>query len=125
MKSLLLMSLSLFVFGCATVRQQDLDKWQNAPVEALDFHKLFMTMPVTKTVSNGVEIRNYSNSRSVNNCTTSSTGSFLNTNCSGGNITCNNIFYIKSGRVLKYEPVGKCYTNETVWPNNDYKQFVK
>ena len=55
--------------GCATVRQSDLDAWVGVPVQALDTHPLFLTMPLYRTqTANGVEIRNYFNSKDVEQC---------------------------------------------------------
>lgn len=122
----LLMSLLLLasIFGCMRgVQEEDLNSWVGQPVSLLDTHPLFMTVPMEKRFSsNGVEIRNYRNGRTVNNC--SSTTNFDldigygNTygNCYQNDIVCNNLFYIKGGKVLKYEPVGRCYTDETVRP---------
>jgi S1-C subfamily serine protease len=94
----------LGVMGCSAtgvvhqlVRQQDLDSWVGMPVEALDTHSLFITVPIFKTYSaSGIEIRNYAN----------------------GN--CNNIFYIRDGKVLEYAPTGRCYTNDSVRPQSRY-----
>ena len=42
--------------GCATVRQSDLDAWVGVPVQALDTHPLFLTMPQYRTqTANGVD----------------------------------------------------------------------
>jgi hypothetical protein len=92
---------SLMVAGC--VRQEDLDSWVGAPVSALDTHPVFVSMPVVRTVAaDGTEIRNYTN--------------FVE---GGGGARCNNIFYIKNGRVVKYTPVGtgaRCRTDQTLQP---------
>lgn len=111
------------------VRQQDLDAWVGVPVEALDTHSLFITVPMFRTVtSSGIEIRNYANGRDVASCFTNAganqTGNFVNasafTTCSSGRVVCNNIFYITDGRVVEYAPTGRCYTNSTVQPEPRY-----
>lgn len=114
------------------VRQQDLDAWVGAPVEALDTHSFFITVPMFRTVTNsGIEIRNYANGRDVASCFTnagaSRAGNFVNANaftsCSSGRIVCNNIFYIKEGKVIEYAPTGRCYTDSTVQPQARYQRF--
>ena len=81
----------------------------------------------TRTDS-GIEIRNYANGRDVAQCFgnagASSVGNFVIANafttCSSGRIVCNNIFYIKNGKVIEYAPTGRCYTDETVQPQARY-----
>lgn len=129
LKTALTVSLAAVVVGCATVRQQDLDAWVGMPVEALDTHSFFITVPMYRTVTDsGVEIRNYANGRDVASCFgnagASRSGNFVNANafttCSSGRIVCNNIFYIKDGKVIEYAPTGRCYTDETVQPQARY-----
>jgi hypothetical protein len=82
----------LMVAGCA-VRQEDLASWQGVPVSALDVHTEFLTMHLARSeAADGTEVRNYVNG------------------------PCNNIFYIRDGRVVKYNPVGNCYTDESLQP---------
>ena len=123
----------LVLTSCATVRQQDLDAWVGAPVEALDTHSIFLTMPMYRTISeSGIEVRNYANGRQVASCFGSGsayvTGNYANlntfTNCSSTSIVCNNIFYIKDGVVIEYAPTGRCYTNETAQPQARYKRLM-
>jgi len=86
-------SLAVVVVGC-TVRQQDLDAWVGVPVEALDTHPIFNTVPMDRTITDsGIEIRNYRNG------------------------PCNNIFYIKGRKVIKYAPTGRCYTYKDLQPH--------
>jgi hypothetical protein len=111
------------------VQQQDLDAWVGVPVEALDTHSIFITIPMFRTVTpSGIEIRNYANGRDVASCFTNaganSTANFVNasafTTCSSGRVVCNNIFYIKDGKVVEYAPTGRCYTNSTAQPEPRY-----
>ena len=130
------------VVGCAGVRQQDLDAWAGKPVEALDTHSFFLTLPMVRTVtSNGVEIRNYVNQKAISSCQSSGFGSgnsyatggqavsYANFNsfnaCSSRVVGCNNLFYIKKKKILEYKPVGRCYTNEMVQPEADYLKWSK
>lgn len=122
----------LAISGCATVRKQDLDAWVGVPVEALDTHSFFITVPLYKSVTpSGIEIRNYANGSDVARCFSNAganrTGKYVNANafamCSSGSIVCNNIFYIKDGIVIEYAPTGSCYTNETVQPQARYLQL--
>lgn len=114
MNAVALVACAAAVAGCAMVRQSDLDAWAGAPVEALDTHTFFLTLPMTRTFSaSGIEIRNYSNGGDVTNCTTTgTTGRYSNayTNCTTSRSACHNIFYIKDGRVLRYVPTGRCRT---------------
>lgn len=132
LKILLTVGLAVVVVGCATVRQQDLDAWVGVPIEALDTHSFFITVPMYKTVTeSGIEIRNYANGRDVASCFgtagASGSGGFVSANtfssCSNGRIVCNNIFYIRNGRVIEYVPTGRCYTNEAVQPEARYLQL--
>lgn len=129
LKVALTVSLAAVVVGCTTVRQQDLDAWVGMPVEALDTHSLFITVPMYRSItSSGIEIRNYANGADVAQCFSnasgSKTGKYVNANafttCSSDRIVCNNIFYIKHGKVIEYAPTGRCYTDETVQPQARY-----
>lgn len=120
--------------GCATVRQQDLDAWVGMPVEALDTHSLFITVPVYKSVTqSGMEVRNYANGGDVASCFTnagaSGKGKYASANafttCSSNRVVCNNIFYIRDGIVVEYAPTGSCYTDETVQPQPRYRMLQK
>ncbi|MET4575976.1 hypothetical protein [Ottowia thiooxydans] len=116
--------------GCASVRQQDLDAWVGAPVEALDTHPLFLTMPMYRTrTESGIETRNYVNGKEVEQCFTrfdarrndnKYVGHSAFTTCSENRIVCNNLFYIQGSKVLRYAPTGDCFTNDSVKPQWDY-----
>jgi hypothetical protein len=124
-------SLSL-VAGCATVRQADLDAWVGQPVAALETHPVFLTIPVVKTTaSDGTEIWNFVNGANLGQCTGGGSvyGRQLNyasynqfASCVQRFAACNNIFYIKDGRVQRYTPVGtggaRCYTTEQLQPQS-------
>lgn len=130
--------LFLLLTGCAvkTVRQEDLNAWVGVPVEALDTHSLFLTVPMYKTFTeSGIEIRNYVNGIDVApQCFSHGAGYVsgnnvnFNTFSSCNNATkvvCNNIFYIRNGLVTEYAPTGRCYTDETVQPQERYKSLIK
>ena len=85
--------------GCATVRQQDLDAWVGVPVEVLDTHSFFITVPMFRTkTDSGIESRNYANGQDVAQCFGNAganrVGHFVYANvfttCSSGRIVCNN-----------------------------------
>lgn len=124
----------MFTFaGCATVRQQDLDAWVGMPVEALETHSLFVTVPLYKTrTESGIEVWNFSNGSDVAQCFGNSfaagTNRYVNANsfatCSSSRVVCNNLFYIKDKVVLEYKPSGQCYTDETVQPEGRYKRLT-
>ena len=104
-----LAALCISLLGCAGVREEDTRAWENASVEALDLHPLFLTMQMRRTFSEGgVEIRVYSNKVNMMDCDFGL--------CVSKNVGCDNIFYIKDGRVLRYLPVGRCYTNPSLQP---------
>ena len=126
--------------ACAshTVRQEDLDAWVGHPVADLDVHPVFVTMTMRKTVTpDGTEIRNYVNSREATSCfgggsvtpgykpagySAVSTGANYSQSmmCSSSTPTCNNLFYIRAGKVERYTPVGsggtRCFTTEKLQP---------
>jgi hypothetical protein len=119
--------------GCLTVRQEDLASWAGQPVVELDTHPVFLTMPVIKTVTpQGIEIRNYVNGRQLASCSAGgfavNNGGFVNAStfnaCSQNFAACNNIFYIKDGRVVEYAPTGsggmRCFTNESLQPRRRF-----
>jgi hypothetical protein len=117
--------------SCMSVRQADLDTWVGQPVAVLEKHPVFLTMPVVRTVaSDGTEIRNYVNGRNVGQCSGGGSifGSSVDfatysrfTQCMQSFAACNNIFYVKSGQITKYVPIGsggaRCYTDERTRPN--------
>jgi hypothetical protein len=120
---------SLTACGGLLVRQQDLDAWVGVPVEALDTHSFFITVPMYRTITeSGIEIRNYANGADVSSCYSNAgankVGSYVNANsfttCSSGRVVCNNIFYIKGGKVIEYAPTGRCYTNSDIQPQKRY-----
>lgn len=115
--------------ACGTVRQEDLRAWEGVPVEALDTHSLFITIPMVRTkTDSGIEIRNYVNSQGGASCFSSGQGrvngryvsSSAFTQCSDDTVVCNNIFYIKDGKVIEYAPRGMCRTNDSVRPQERY-----
>ena len=123
--------MGLILGGCAgLVRQSDLDSWVGQPVAALDQQSFFLTLPMIRTKSSGgVEIRNYVNGRNVRSCFGSaySYGTYTSysnysatATCVGKKAACNNIFYIKNGKVLEYRPTGSggaiCFTDSRVLP---------
>ena len=129
----LLFSLLVLLAGCATVRQQDLDVWVGMPVEALETHSLFVTVPLYKTkTESGIEIWNYANGADVASCFSNAyaTGNnkYVNANsfstCSSGRIVCNNLFYIKEKVVLEYKPSGRCYTDASLQPEGRYRKLT-
>ena len=136
MKKLLVVLMCVLLVGCAmfkTVRQQDLDIWVGVPVEALDTHSFFLTLPMIRTVTeSGIEIRNYANvvnlSRCSGNAWASGGSNYVNlnafSNCIGRSVGCHNLFYIKDGKVIEYAPTGRCYTDETTNPQPRYLRLI-
>ena len=121
---------SLMTLGCATVRQADLDAWVGHSVLALETHPFFLALPVVKTQASDVtEIWNYVNGANLGQCSGGGTifGSTVNyatyssfLTCTQRFGACNNIFFIRDGKVVKYTPIGtgsvRCYTNQQLQP---------
>jgi hypothetical protein len=130
-KKLFAIALLIFAAGCLGVRQQDLDPWVGQPVSALETQPVLATMRLVRTrASDGTELWNYVNGRNIGACTGGGTvfAGFIDmatynsfSSCISTFAACNNIFYVKNGRVLSYNPVGsgglRCYTDETLRPN--------
>lgn len=96
------------------VSQEDLDSWKGQPVDKLNAHSFFMTVPVEKSfLQDGTEIRNYRNGGSYRSFASCNYG-FCTTNTR--EVVCNNIFYIKDGIVSEYKVEGNCRTDDSVRP---------
>lgn len=131
---LIAIAAALLLAGCGTVRQSDLDTWVGAPVEALDTHSFFVTLPMTKKVTaSGIEVRNYANIKVVEDCDDmayaapvrgGSAYAYGAGSCSSTKVGCSNIFYIKGGKVLEYAPTGRCKTDERVRPQKRYLDMI-
>lgn len=116
--------------GCQSVRVEDTAAWEGRPVSDLELHPVFATMRLIRTVaSDGTELRNYINGANASSCssdasifgTTVSSAIYSEfTSCMSRFTACNNIFYVKNGRVLSYVPTGsgggRCYTDERTRP---------
>jgi hypothetical protein len=112
-------SLAVLLAGC--VRQADLDAWVGVPVSELDKQPTFLTMQLVRTTAaDGTEIRNYVNAETFASCSGFANKYNEFVNCASGLRACNNIFYIKNGRVERYAPIGsggaRCFTDDTVRP---------
>jgi hypothetical protein len=116
------------------VHQEDLAAWVGVPVEALDTHSIFLTMPMVRTVTeSGIEVRDYVNEQELSRCfgtggAWGGNGRYVSGNAFGNcrtqKIGCHNIFYIKDGKVLEYAPTGRCYTDKTVRPQERYRAMT-
>jgi hypothetical protein len=136
MKYVLCALMALGLAGCAaqkTVRQQDIDAWAGVSSEALDLHSFFITIPMFRTMTeSGVEVRNYANTKGVSSCSgsagASKQGGWINgsafSSCVSETSGCNNVFYIKGGRVVDYAPVGNCWTDESIQPEPRFRRMT-
>jgi len=130
-KKIILSFIAASIFtGCQTVRKADLDAWVGQPVIALETHPIFLTIPVVKTqASDGTKIWNYVNGANLGQC--SGNGNIYTgtvdyaayskfSSCVQRFSACNNIFFIKNDRVVKYTPIGtggaRCYTTKESQP---------
>ena len=60
--------------GYATVHQEDLDAWAGRPVSDLEKHPILMTLPVVRTTAtDGTEIRDYVNGKTISQCSSGGT----------------------------------------------------
>ena len=105
--------------------QSSQEDWNHVPVEILDDHELFKTMPMFRTKTDSdTEIRNYALGYDFGECFSKAgakkNGDFVNENdfinCSSSRIVCNNLFYIKEDTILEYAPTGRCPLDERVLP---------
>jgi hypothetical protein len=135
------LALTMLIAGCAGagIRQSDIDAWSGIPVVALDTQSFFLTLPMVKTFTDtGVEIRDYVNKRNVAGCIQNSFGSatmptnaitYANFNnfqlCSSSVHGCDNIFYIRDGKVIEFRPTGYCKTSNLVRPQPGWEKFLK
>ena len=129
LQTLLVLAFIFLTASCTTgptVQQQDLDTWATVPVEVLDSHAFFKTVPMFRTKTHsGTEIRNYAYGYNFQECArkagANNIGDFMSEDaffaCASSRIVCNNMFYIKEGTVLEYAPTGRCHTNEKLQPN--------
>ena len=132
-RSLALVAGIAILSGCATVRQEDLQAWVGQPVEALDTHTFFITLPMLRNVlPSGIEVRNYPNRANMTQCLgdgrVRSTGSGRvnydeDMQCLSRSVGCDNIFFIKDGKVLEYAPTGRCMTNASLQPQTRYQRL--
>ena len=131
-KSILVLMCVGFLSGCATVRQQDLDAWTGMPIEALETHSFFVTVPLYKTkTESGIEIWNFANGADVASCFGNAYGRRSNryvsvdsfSTCSSTRVVCNNLFYIKDKIVLEYKPSGRCMTAEFLQPEARFRKL--
>jgi hypothetical protein len=127
MKKALAIGVCVALVGCMpTVRQSDLQAWVGQPVSALDTQPFFVTVPMTRTMAaDGTEVRNYNSTKVVTSC---SGGGMVysglpnlatatsDTDCVSERVGCNNLFFIRDGKVLRYEPTGQCRTDDRVLP---------
>ena len=110
--------------GCADnkeVHRFELISWNGVAVEELDNHYMFSKIHMVKTLTDtGIEIRDYMNKPGINSCDKyglvngyMSFSDFMAfKGCTSLLTGCDNNFYIRNGKVIKFEPVGNCYTDE-------------
>ena len=113
--------LLLASFASILVDEDVVNSWKNVTVEELDTHSFFITVPMIRSNTNpGIEVRNYRNYRTSNQCNVSKNGGYTSynvfANCTQTESGCNNIFYIKNDVVIEYRLVGNCYTVQSLRP---------
>jgi len=117
MRALLpLLPLLALLGGCLHVRQEDLDTWKGIPVDVLEHHPLFASMPLEKRkLPKGGELWTFANCKwTATSVMQVQAGYFV----SVSKACCNNQFLISpAGTVDEYRVIGDdCYTDESVRP---------
>lgn len=97
--------------GCATVHPEDTEAWAGQPTSVLEKQPLFLTMAVVKTqASDGTDIWNYVSGQAATSCNQDGMllgrrigwGAYTGfTDCTSRFQACNNIFYIRDGRIQR------------------------
>ncbi|MEN6620796.1 MAG: hypothetical protein ABFD50_04550 [Smithella sp.] len=109
-----------------SIRQVDLDSWKNVSRIELETHPFFTQFErKVQKLSNGNELWIYSNCHDYTNpisCNSYSwSRQFNSLQCAGGNterVCCHNQFFVDEDKVIEYRPVGRCYTDCIVVPQN-------
>jgi hypothetical protein len=128
-KKILILTAAWIVAGCG-VRHEDQAAWVGVPVAELEKHPVFITMRLVRSrTTDGTEILNYVNGTISTNCAGIGAldSGFINfsiyqqfVSCQSRQRACNNIFYVRDGRVTSYVPVGsggaRCYTSDELKP---------
>jgi hypothetical protein len=105
-------------------------RWAGRPVSDLEKHPILMTFPVVRTTAtDGTEIRDYVNGKTVSQCSSGGTvfAGYVSmatysgfTNCMQNLAACHGIFYIKNGIIDHVSAIGtggmRCYTDATLRP---------
>jgi hypothetical protein len=124
LKKILLLILLIFASSCTTtrtVRQEDLNSWVNVRVIELETHPIFSSMQLEKRkLSDGSELWIYTNQGEPHTrCFTNPfSNQFGYVNCSTAQAVCSNQFLVNQGYVKWYKPIGNCYTDCTLRPND-------
>ena len=116
-------AVALVLAGCAAkrVNSDDLYAWKGVPVEALDTHPLFSTLPMTKgTGPNGIEVRTYQNSKQSSACKDAMLGGVAVLDCGKQARACTTEFYVQDQRVIEALARGPCYTDRATRPAAKY-----
>jgi hypothetical protein len=97
--------------GCGTVHPEDTEAWVGQPTSVLEKQPFFLTMQVVKTnASDGTDIWNYVSGQAAMSCSQDGTllgrrvgwGAYTGfADCTSRFQACNNIFYIRDGRVQR------------------------
>ncbi len=103
--------------GCAgkSVRQEDVESWKGVQFSELESHPVYSTMELKKTeLSTGETLYDYVNSNTHQTQKSCFTNAYGYTSCSGGGmqtVKCNHQFFVKNNVIVKYRPLGVCYTD--------------
>lgn len=122
MKTIFALLLLTSFLGCATSKQTISEAWNGVPVEGLDIHSYWVTIPMKRVFrTDGREMRFYIDSGNFTYCS----GGRFSYSCLSENVTCNHIFHIENGVVQKYEPAGRCYRKEAHLPEGEFRKRAK
>ena len=122
MRPILVLLILASLWGCATSKQTISEAWSGVPVEALDIHSYWVTIPMKRVFrTDGREMRFYIDSGSFTYCS----GGRFSYSCLSEKVTCNHIFEQCRFQYEKYEPAGRCYRKEVHLPEGEFRKRAK
>ena len=110
--------LAVAVAGCSMGRAKVQDAWVGQPVEVLNTHSPFRSLPMIKVLTEGSgELRNYQNRANTHQCYTEgqvTAGQAVSQAtynqilaCTSRSAGCDHIFSVRGGKILDYTTGGR------------------
>ena len=119
------LAVAVVLAGCASVNQADLDAWKGVPITALDSHPYFARLRIARTFKpDGTEIRTLTDAFAYSQCTGYGTATPVGptvvgtstVRCNARSVSCDHVFFIRDDKIVEYNPVGSCHTDESMRP---------